>query len=75
MNQQLPILFQIVFGGIFALTLLAGIYLYRNDQRIFGTHPDHASETEAGRSYNRTQVWAIWVHLLFVTALFALILR
>lgn len=75
MGNELPIIIPIIFGSVFVLTLAAGVYLYKNDEAFFGPHPDHPSETDGGRSYNRMQIWVVWAHIVFITGLFALLLH
>lgn len=64
-----------LFIGAFVLTLLAGVYLYRNDTVLFGPKPDHPSANSASRNYSRMQAWAVWAHVAFLTGAFALFLH
>jgi len=72
MHDQVGIFIRIFFVGIFIVTMLAGAYLWKNDERLFGVSSDVPSESDGARGYNRTQVWAVWAHLAFFSALFAL---
>ncbi len=75
MNQE-PLLFiQIIFTGLFVLTLFAGGYLVLNFERFFGPDPDVPSENSSSRAYSRMQVLMVWLHAVALTGAFALLLH
>ena len=75
MSQSISLFFQILFSAAFVITLLAGVYLIKNDAKFFGQHPDISSDTAGARAYNRVQIYSIWAHLLLLTGAFALFLH
>lgn len=75
MKSELIHFIHYVFVGAFLLTLLAGVYLYKNDHALFGHKPEHPSANSASRNYSKMQAWAIWAHLVFLTGAFALFLH
>ncbi len=75
MSNEAKILFQCLFTLAFVATLLAGFYLVKNDQKLFGHNPEIPGDNESGRTYNKVQVWAIWAHVAVLTGAFALYLH
>lgn len=71
MQDQVGTFIRCIFFGIFLLTLVAGVYLWKNDDRFFGATDEMPSEAGGARGYNRTQIWAVWAHLAFFSGLFA----
>jgi len=72
MHDQVGTFIRCFFVGVFLITLLAGVYLWKNDERFFGVTDEVPSESDGARGYNRTQIWAVWAHVAFFSALFAL---
>ena len=71
MNSSASAFFQALFTVSFLLMVLAGVYLWKNDRKLFGKDPAVPGDHESGRAYNRMQVYVIWFHLLLLTAAFA----
>lgn len=72
MREGVGVFLQCIFWGAFLLTTAIGVYLYLNDQKIFGEHKELPSESPGARSYNRAQVWAVWIHFFIFLGIFAL---
>jgi hypothetical protein len=66
---------QLVFGLLFVLVLLAGVYMLANFQRLFGPDPQMPSENGSSRAYTKVQAIVIWLHALALTGAFALLLH
>ncbi|MGB8170097.1 MAG: hypothetical protein WCF18_21515 [Chthoniobacteraceae bacterium] len=66
---------RLVFTFLFIATLLAGVYLLRNYQRLFGVDPNMPSETGSSRAYSKVQVFVVWAHAAALTGSFALLLH
>ncbi|MEO7933789.1 MAG: hypothetical protein ABIT76_11590 [Chthoniobacterales bacterium] len=75
MSHEARILFQTLFTVGFVVTLLAAVWLVKNDQKLFGHNPDIPGDHASGRTYNKTMVWAIWAHVAVLTGAFALYLH
>lgn len=60
--------------ALLVATLLAGAYLLKNFQRLFGTDPSLPSENSSARAYNQVQVFSLWAHALFLFGTFAFLL-
>ena len=61
-----------VFAVLFLGTLVAGFYLFKNFEQLFGADPRIPADNSGARVLNKVQVIAIWVHVLGITAAFAL---
>src|SRR4051812_2038407 len=64
-----------VFAGLFVATLAAGLYLWNNVERLFGRDRNLPSENGSARAYSKVQVFAVWAHILLLTAAFAFLLH
>lgn len=71
-NAQFFLVFRIIFGCLFILTLVAGGYLFKNYRKLFGVHADMASESVSARNYSKLLVFLIWIHAMLITGSFAL---
>jgi hypothetical protein len=74
MQNDTVIIIRLIFAGLFALTLLAGVYLVNNYERLFGVDPNMPSENDSSRTYSKMQVIVIWAHAFVLTGAFALFL-
>ncbi len=74
MNPQLTPLFAMMSAegqmilkgvGIFGLILLipAGIFLFKNQDRLFGRNSETASETRGSLTYGLAQTWLVYAGL------------
>lgn len=68
-------LIRLVFTLLFIGTLVAGVYLLRNYERLFGVDPNVPSENGSARAYSKVQVFCIWAHAAGLTGAFALLLH
>ena len=54
----------VILRTIFALclfaTLIGGVYLFRNFERLFGVDASIPSETDGARFYTKTEVFLVW---------------
>jgi hypothetical protein len=75
MNIDVSQFIQFTFSLLFIATLLAGVYLLRNSERLFGIDPSVPSETSSGRAYGKMQAFAVWAHAAALTGAFALLLH
>lgn len=75
MQSEILLFARIVFAGLFVLSLLAGAYLLKNYDRIFGKDPNMPSEGASSRAYSKVQVFSIWAHATALTGAFALLLH
>jgi len=69
--MQVDIVVRSVFSVLFIAALLAGVYLFKNFNRILGTDPQIPAENSGSLLLNKVQVVVIWVHILAITAAFA----
>ena len=75
MSDQISTFFQVLFTLAFLATVFAGVYLVKNDQKLFGHDAHIPGDNESARFYNKAQVYAIWAHALLLTGGFALFLH
>lgn len=75
MDNEAVIMVRVAFTAVFVAVVLAGIYLFRNNQRFFGVDRTVTSEGSSSRAYSKMFVWAIWWHALILSAAFALFLH
>ena len=75
MNNDALLFIRLVFTGMFVVTLLAGAYLVKNFQKLFGVDPDMPSESGSSRAYTRIQVFLVWAHFFVLTGSFALLMH
>ncbi|HEX8371240.1 MAG TPA: hypothetical protein VF585_00545 [Chthoniobacterales bacterium] len=75
MSDQVSTLFQVLFTLAFIVTLLGGVYLVKNDKKLFGQDAHIPADNESARFYNKAQVYAIWAHALLLTGGFAVFLH
>lgn len=66
---------RLVFALLFLGTLLAGVHLFRNYERLFGPDPSIPSETGSARAYSKLHVFVVWVHATLLTGAFAFLLH
>ena len=75
MQDEVLILFRLIFTGLFVATLFAGVYLFKNYQRLFGVDPNIPSENGSARAYSKVQIFSVWIHAVLLTGAFALLLH
>jgi uncharacterized membrane protein len=75
MNNDALLFIRLVFTAMFVLTLLVGVYLVKNFQKLFGVDPDMPSETGSARAYTRVQIFLVWAHFFVLTGSFALLMH
>ncbi|MEO6740028.1 MAG: hypothetical protein ABIP20_07240 [Chthoniobacteraceae bacterium] len=75
MNPTTTDFFQFIFTVLFIGTLVAGVYLFRNYERLFGVDPEVPSENSSARAYSKMQVFVVWVHAAVLTGAFAFLLH
>jgi hypothetical protein len=51
----------------------AGVYLFKNQDRIFAAHPDTGVETSGTRHYSKAQAWLVWLGIAHLFIFLALI--
>ncbi len=66
---------QLISTLLFIGTLVAGAYLLRNSERLFGLDPAVPSETSSGRAYAKLQAFVVWAHAAALTGAFAFLLH
>ena len=66
---------RLIFTFLFIGTLVAGVYLLRNYERLFGKDPNMPSENSSSRAYSKLQIFVIWAHAVGLTGAFALLLH
>jgi len=69
--MQVDIVVRSVFTVLFIAALLAGVYLFKNFNRILGTDPQVPTENSGSLRLNKVQVVVIWLHILAITGAFA----
>ena len=74
-NAQFFFVLRIVFTCFFILTLVAGAYLFKNYQKLFGVDPNAPSESGSARFYSKTLIFLLWGHAVLITGGFALMMR
>jgi hypothetical protein len=60
-----------VFSVLFVAALLAGVFLFKNFERLLGSDPQVPTDNAGSRGLNKVQVISIWLHILAITAAFA----
>lgn len=75
MQNESFLLVRVVFTGLFIVTLLAGGYMFKNYQKLFGIDPNMPSENGSSRAYTRVQVFLVWIHFVVLSGSFALLLH
>jgi hypothetical protein len=75
MQDDVLLMFRLIFTGLFLGTLVAGFYLFKNFQRLFGVDPNIPSENGSARAYSKIQVFSVWIHAVLLTGAFALLLH
>ena len=70
-SMQVDTIVRIIFTGLFAVTVLAGLYLLKNFEKLLGADPRVRTDNSGARTLNKVQVITIWVHILAITAAFA----
>ena len=66
---------RIFFGILFVATLIAGYFLFKHSEKLFGHDPAFPGDTEGARGLNKVQVICIWLHALAITGGFAFLLH
>jgi hypothetical protein len=58
-----PPLYPIKILACIALVLWLGlgVYLFKNQDRIFAASPEVAVETSGARHYSKAQAWLVWI--------------
>jgi len=75
MSTDASAFIQFTFSLLFVANLLAGVYLLRNSERLFGTDPSVPSETSSGRAYGKMQAFVVWAHVAALTGAFAFVIH
>ena len=75
MQNDALLFIRLIFTGLFFLTLFAGVYLFKNHEKLFGVDPSMPSENASARGYSRLQVLCVWGHAVLLTGAFALLLH
>jgi hypothetical protein len=66
---------RLVFAGLFLATVIAGIYLWKNYERLFGLDPNMPSENDSARAYSKVQVFSVWAHVFLLTGAFTFLIH
>jgi hypothetical protein len=66
---------QFVFILAFIGTLIAGVFLLKNAEQLFGADPEMPSENSSSRSYGKMQALVIWAHVALLTGAFAFLMH
>jgi hypothetical protein len=66
---------QVVFSSLFAATLVAGYFLFRNFEKLFGPDSEIPGDNVGARGLNKVQVIVIWLHAVAITGAFAFLLH
>ena len=69
--MSVDIVVRSVFSVLFVAALVAGVYLFKNFNRILGTDPQVPTENSGSLRLNKVQVVVIWLHILAITGPFA----
>lgn len=75
MQSDFFIFFRIFCGVLFVGTLVAGYFLFKNFERLFGADPSLPGDNEGARGLNKVQVIVIWLHFVAITGGFAFFLH
>ena len=70
--MQVDTIVRIVFSCLFIGTLIVGLYILKNFEKLLGKDPQVRTDNSGARALNKVQVITIWAHLLAITAAFAL---
>jgi hypothetical protein len=68
LHHEFFLFVRIVAAAFFVAFVLAGGYLLKNQQRLFGADPGMPSENASSRTYAKVLVFAVWAHLLVFSA-------
>ena len=71
-GMQVDLIVRIVFSVLFVATLIAGVYLFKNFERLFGYDPRIPTDNSGAQGLNKVQVISIWAHALALTAAMAI---
>jgi hypothetical protein len=63
----IKVLAMIALAGMIGL----GVWMLKNDKRLFGFDPEVPSDNASPRTYGKTHVWLTWLLVLKVFAFFA----
>ena len=66
-NDALALSLRVVFTGLFLVTLVAGLFLKKNGQKLFGVNPDMPDENGSARLYTKTLIYLVWAHAALIT--------
>lgn len=69
--MQVDTIVRIVFGGLFLGTLVAGVFLFKNLDRLVGADPQIPTDNSGSRGLNKVQVISIWAHAVALTGAMA----
>ena len=69
--MQVDTIVRIIFSVLFVGTLVAGVYLFKNFERLLGADPQVPTDNAGSRGLNKVQVVVIWAHAVAITAAFA----
>ena len=73
--MQVDTIVRIVFGVLFIGTLVAGFFLFKNFEKLFGADPDVPGDNVGARGLNKVQFILIWAHAALLTGAFAFLLH
>ena len=73
--MQSDIVIRSVFTVLFIGTLLAGVYLFKNYEKLLGEDPEIPSDNIGARGLNKVQVIVIWLHAVALTGAFAFLIH
>ena len=74
-SHHASLVFQILTVVVFLITAVAGVYLFRNYQKLFGVDPNMPSENASSRTYTKVMVFTVWAHLLILSGAAALLME
>lgn len=74
-NESFFLLVRFVFSGLFVATIIIGLYLWKNYERLFGVDPSMPSENSSARAYSKVQVFSVWTHVFLLTGAFTFLLH
>jgi hypothetical protein len=73
--MQSDMIVRIVFTILFIGVLMAGVYLFKNQEKLFGADPTVPGDNVGARGLNKVQVFLIWAHAAALTGAFAFMLH
>ena len=71
MNHEALFPIKVMAGLGLAGMLALGVWMFKNEQRLFGYDPEVPSDNSSPRTYGKAQLWLLWLLMLKVFAFFA----